>query len=300
MRQEAFETTCEDGIVLRGLLLIPDDPKAVIQFNCGTGTNKKVYLAFLTYLCENGYICCFWDYRGSGNSSTENLGKSNFTYSDYGIKDMPAIKAFLEQEFPGLPFVIIGHSTGGQQVGFMHDLSNVKGVINLAVSTGYYPNMPFGYRMKAYFYFYVFAPISVLFTGYVKAKKFGLMEDLPKNVVFEWRDWLEKPEYFFDSKYCGKTVPEGQFKHFKFPIHTYWTPDDSISNEKNTKLFWKNVKSEKEITFTQLNPKDFGLAKIDHFGFFKRVMKEKLWSDVLLRLDSLVETKEPLASHLSK
>ncbi len=287
MRTENFETACQDGIILKGKLLIPDNPKAVIQFNCGTGANKNVYHSFLNFLAENGYLCCLWDYRGSGGSSAGHLSKCSFTFRDYGTKDMPAIKAFLHQKFPDLPFIIVAHSAGGQQIGFMDDLSKVQGILNFAVSSGYYPNMPLGYRIKAYFYFYVFTPISVWLTGYVKARPFGLMENLPKNVVYEWRDWLEKEDYFFDEKFYRKTVPQGQFKSFKCPIHTYWTIDDTISNEKNIKAFWRHISSEKEISFTKLIPSKFRLKKIDHFGFFKRVMKDKLWNDVLTRLDNL-------------
>ncbi|WP_161631526.1 hypothetical protein [Sediminibacterium sp. C3] len=42
MKQEDFETTSEDGIKLKGILLIPDNPKAVLQFNCGTATGGKL------------------------------------------------------------------------------------------------------------------------------------------------------------------------------------------------------------------------------------------------------------------
>ena len=55
MKTENFETICDDGVKLKGILLIPDNPKAVIQFNCGTGTKKEFYLSFLTYLAENDF-----------------------------------------------------------------------------------------------------------------------------------------------------------------------------------------------------------------------------------------------------
>ncbi|WP_223599073.1 alpha/beta fold hydrolase [Chryseobacterium sp. GVT01B] len=288
MKTESFETICEDGVKLKGILFTPDTPKAVIQFNCGTGTKKEIYLSFLTYLAENGFLCCLWDYRGSGDSSSENLKTCEFTFSDYGVKDMPAIKDFLNKKFPDLPFMIVGHSAGGQQIGFMKNLDNVKGMINFAVSAGYYHNMPFSYRMKAYFYFYIFAPVSVLMTGYVKAKAFGLMENLPKNVVSEWRNWLEKKDYFFDPKFYGKTVPVGHFKNYTFPIHLYWTIDDTISSEKNTESYWQHIKSKEEISFTKLVPSELGLKKIDHFGFFKRNMKDKLWENVVSKLNSFL------------
>lgn len=288
MTAESFETITADGITLKGTLLIPDTPKAVIQFNCGTATKKEFYLSFLTYLAENDYLCCLWNYRGS--EKTDNLKGSNFRYSDYGTKDMPAIKAYLDSRFPHLPFLFVGHSTGGQQIGFINNLDNVKGCISIAVSSGYYPNMPFGYRMKAYFFFYIFSPISALLNNYIKAKPYGLMENLPKKVVFEWRDWLEKEDYFFDKKFYGKTVPTGHFKNYKFPVHVIYSVDDSISNAKNTKAYWRNVHSEKGITYCELTPSAFGLKKIDHFGYFKKNMKDKLWSDIVTRLDKLITT----------
>ncbi|MEN2399381.1 alpha/beta hydrolase [Flavobacterium sp. MC2016-06] len=286
MKTEIFETICEDGTKLNGTLLLPDNPKAVVQFNCGTATSEKIYLPFLTYLAENGYLCCLWNYRGT--KKTDHLKKSNIKFSDYGTKDMPAIKSYLKNRFPDLPFFFVAHSAGGQQIGFIDDLSNVAGNINIAVSSGYYPNMPFAYRMKAYFFFYIFSPISVFFNGFVKAKRYKLMENLPKNVVFEWRNWLEKEDYFFNKKFYGKTVPTGHFKNFEFPIHVYYSTDDTISNAKNTKAFWSNVHSEKAISFTELIPSKFGLKKIDHFGYFRRNMKDILWKDVLKRLDNLL------------
>lgn len=289
MEKDTFEVICDDGVQLKGILFIPKNPKAVVQLNCATGTKKEIYIAFLSYLADNNYLCCLWDYRGSGDSSADNLRNCNFTYSDYGQKDMPAIKNYLQGRYPHLPMFMIGHSTGGQQIGFIADITNIHGVINFAVSSGYYSNMPIKYRMKAYFFFYIFSPISVLINGYVKAKPYGFMENLPKKVVYEWRDWLEKEDYFFDEKFYGKTVPFGHFKTYPFPIHIYWTIDDTISNEKNTKAYWRNIHSEATITYTKLTPKDYQVSKIDHFGFFKKNMEERLWPDVLQRLDSWLQ-----------
>ncbi len=287
MTTEPFETKCDDGVKLPGVLLIPEQPKAVIQFNCGTATKKEFYLPFLTHLAEYGYLCCLWNYRGS--DEWDSLKNSSYTFTDYGAKDMPAIKSYLQQRFPHLPFIILGHSAGGQQVGFMNNLDGVTSAIYLAVSSGYYPNMPLSYRLKAYFFFYLFSPFSVWRNGYVKAKPFGFMENLPKKVVFQWRDWLEKENYFFDEKFYGITTPIGHYKNFQFPIHVYYSTDDTISNAKNTAAFWRNVKSEQPITFTELSPKQFGLKKIDHFGYFKKSMKDSLWADVVKRLNNIVQ-----------
>ncbi|MCB9234893.1 MAG: alpha/beta fold hydrolase [Bacteroidia bacterium] len=288
---EKFTVTCADGVPLKGILLLPESPKAMVQFNVGTASKKEFYLPFLEYLAENGYASCLWDYRGSGESAPENMRKCDFTFRDYGMKDMPAIKEFLQKRFPDLPLFFFGHSSGGQQVGMMPDLEGVKGMVGFAVSTGYLPHMPLGYRLQSAYFFFLFSPVSFLLTGYLRAKKFGIMEDLPKNVVKEWRRWCLRPTYLFDQKFFGKTVPTGHYAGMPFPIHIIWTPDDPISNERSVPSFWKNVHSEKGISFTKIDPKAVGNGEIGHFGFFKKKFRETLWPLGLAKLDEFLAGK---------
>lgn len=289
IKKEKITVTCQDGVVLKGVLLIPESPKAVVQFNGGTGAKKEFYLPFLSYLCEHNYICCLWDYRGSGDSAPQNMSDCQYRFADYGLQDMPAIKQFLTQKFETLPLLLFTHSVGGQQIGFMPDLKGYKGMVSFAISTGYLGHMPLGFLLQTLFFFYVFSPLSSLFTGYVSAKKLGIMEDLPKNVVREWRDWCEKENYFFDKKFLDKTVPNRHFQEIPFPVHIIWTTDDPIANKNSVPTFWSNVKGKEGITFEKIIPKEFGLKQIRHFGFFKKKMKGILWQKGVDKLDEFLE-----------
>lgn len=284
VQRETIEIPCDDGIKLAGELLIPERPKAVVQFNCGTAAKRGVYIKLLTYLCENGFLCCIWDYRGSGESDGA-LRNSRITYSDYGTRDMPAVKAYLDQRFPGLPLLIVAHSAGGQQIGFMPNWQGIKGVINLGVSSGHFKYMPLAYRIRAWLFFYGVVPVSARLTGYVAASRLGVMEDLPSAVAREWRDWLAVTDYFFDAKFLGRTVPEGAFKEFNFPIHNYHATDDAISTPRNIESFWRHVESSAGITLDRIAPEHAGLDRMDHFGYFKSAMKDSLWADMVERLD---------------
>lgn len=289
IQKEKFETSCEDGVILRGILIIPENPKAIVQFNCGTASKKEFYLAFLEYLAEHDYLCCLWDYRGSGESAPKTLKGCEYTFHEYGTKDMPAIKNFLKQKYPELPLFIFAHSAGGQQIGLIPKLEEYKGMVAFAVSTGYLPHMPFSYRLVSFYFFYIFTPISILFTGYLKAKKFGIMEDLPKNVVLEWRDWCSKRTYLFDKAFLGKTIPKGQYENIPFPIHIFWTTDDPISNKNSVPTLWGNIKSQFKISFSKVTPKEVGVKEIGHFGFFKKRMKDTLWKQGLEKLEEFYE-----------
>jgi predicted alpha/beta hydrolase len=285
-KKEAFSTNCPDGVTLKGLLLIPENPKGLVQFNAGTAAKKEFYLAFVEFICENGYICCLWDYRGSGESGLPSLKGCDYQFQDYGIKDIPTIKTYLSQRFPRYPLFIVGHSAGGQQLGFTDDLSGIRGLLCFAVSTGYLMYMPWRYRLVSAYFFLIFTPLSILFTGYVAAKRFKIMEDLPKQVVQEWRKWCLKPNYFFNEKFYGKTVPIGQFQNYTFPVHVYWTSDDPISNKQSIPAFWNNVKSTRPIDIQQITPEQYGVKTIGHFGFFKKNLKESLWQEALDKLNS--------------
>lgn len=286
--KESISVTCKDGVELKGILLIPQEPKAVVQFNGGTATKKEFYLPFLTFLAEHGYICCLWDYRDSGESAPKTLKGCDYSFLDYGVQDMSAIKQFLRNRFSELPYLMVVHSVGGQQIGFMEDLSDIKGVLACAVSTGYMGHMPTGYRLLSNYFFYIFSPLSVLLTGYVSAKRFNIMEDLPKRVVFDWRDWCMKPDYFFDKKFYGKSVPIGKFTTYDFPIHLFWTTDDPISNKRSVPTFWSHIKNSSFIETHKVEPSSHKVKSIGHHGFFKKKLKDSLWPELLQKLDSFL------------
>ncbi len=286
IKREPISVKCDDGVILKGMLLIPENIRAVIQFNGGTALRKEYYLPFLDFLAGHGYLCCLWDYRGSGESAPATLKRCDYTFSDYGVKDMPAIKQYLLARFPDLPFLIVAHSVGGQQIGFMKDLSGIKGMVTFAVSTGYFGHMPWRFRLLSAYFFYLFAPLSIALTGYMASKRFNYMEDLPRNVVREWRSWCWKKDYFFNRKFMGKTVPEGTFQQYDFPVHAFWTTDDSIANKGSVPQYWKNVKSSKGITIQKVTPAQLKARKIDHMGFFKKSFRNTIWKETVEKLDS--------------
>lgn len=288
MQTTSIQIPCDDGTQLAGELLIPDNPKAVVQFNAGTAAKRGVYRKFLTYLAEQGFLCCSYDYRGFGQSRQGNLKHSQITYSDFGVKDMPAVKAWLQARYPSLPFFLVAHSAGGQQIGFMPDMSGIQGAITFGVSAAHIKAFALPYRLQSLFFWYGVAPLSHLFAGYVAVERLGIMEDLPTPLSREWHSWCRVPDYFFDPKFYGVTVPKGHFQEFDFPIHNYHATDDAIATPINIRNFWKHVKSSGGITFESIKPESAGLEKLDHFGYFKSALKKTLWQDTASRLDDML------------
>jgi predicted alpha/beta hydrolase len=288
MTQTNHTITCADGVPLSAVLIVPEAAKAVVQINGGTGFRKEYYLKYAQYLAEHGFVSLVYDYRGNASSAPKDLRNCEFAYLEYGQLDMPAVLDFLDERFPHLPKLMLGHSVGGQKVGFMPNLRKVKGLVTFATGAGYLPKMKTWQGIKSYYFFYLFGPLSIAYFGYVASKRFGLMEDLPRNVFYNWRLFCSKPMYFFDPKIYGISVPQGHYANMPFPIKVYSCTDDQICTPDNQAAFWKNVHSDRGIQFAILNPAEWGLSEIGHNGVFPSRFQESLWPELRKALENML------------
>lgn len=79
------------------------------------------------------------------------------------------------------------------------------------------------------------------------------------------------------------------FQDLTFPIQVYWTTDDPISNARSVPMFWKHVKNSGGIKIDCITPREIGVKKIGHFGFFRRKFKETLWTKALKDLENFIK-----------
>lgn len=270
---------------MRGILYETKKTKGVVLFNPGIATKTSFYRPFARYLSEHGFHVLLWNYRGFCESKINILVGSRYKYSDIGRYDIPSAIDDLVSRFPNLPLYCVGHSAGSQQIGLANNHEKLAGLIAMASSAGYFPYMPLGYLVKANFLFRVYGPLTGLIFMYVPAKRVGLMEDLSVGMVKEWGAWCKEKELLFSPKFYGRTVPVGAYKNFKFLIHVITADDDEICTERNLESFWKNVQSDKEITFTRYKAMDFSHGKIGHFGYFREENKE-ISCDIVEKLNS--------------
>ena len=93
-------------------------PRAVVQIVHGMCEHKERYYAFMDWLAQRGFLCVIHDHRGHGASvkSPEDLG---FMY-DGGwralVEDIKIVGDWARKEYPGLEFILFGHSMGSLAV----------------------------------------------------------------------------------------------------------------------------------------------------------------------------------------
>ncbi|MDR1948758.1 MAG: lysophospholipase [Spirochaetaceae bacterium] len=89
-------------------------PRAVVQVVHGLGEHSRRYLDLILKLNEAGFVVCADDHVGHGKTAAD-----SGTWGDYGSKgylttteDEKQLHDLAVKSFPGLPFVLFGHSWG--------------------------------------------------------------------------------------------------------------------------------------------------------------------------------------------
>ena len=110
------EIPSSDGIhTLRGFLLVPENPKGILQIAHGMTEHIGRYEAFMRYLAENGFIACGHDHLGHGTTAENGCEHGYFASKD-GHKllceDVVLFGNAVREEYPDLPLILLGHSMG--------------------------------------------------------------------------------------------------------------------------------------------------------------------------------------------
>ncbi len=268
--KHSIEKVTEDKISLSGILLLPENPKGLIQINSATAVPKEFYLGIASYFAENNYASLVFDYRGICSSKPKDgLKRCKYELTDWPKKDMKAVLEYLNQNFQ-LPVYYVCHSVGGQLTGLVHGINQVKGMVTVATSSGFTGNMSFGSTLRSFCFFEIIRPIAHLVFGFTKVKSLGIMEDMPKNITNAWRKWCSEADYLFHPKSSKDIEGIEQYQNLKLPITVFTATDDYICTRANVDAFWQHVQSDKGIDFQWLVPSDFILKGIGHFDFLEK------------------------------
>ncbi len=92
--------------------------KTAVMIAPATGIKRQFYNNFASFLAKNGFGVLTFDNEGIGESLTTDLAKCDATLISWGRHDMPAVLDALQDEFADATYHLIGHSAGGQLIGF--------------------------------------------------------------------------------------------------------------------------------------------------------------------------------------
>ena len=113
MCKHIFFDSCGEGKIHVCRWEPKTEPCAVVQILHGIADYAERYGEFAKYLTDMGFLVVAEDHMGHGRSVGENGVKGYFTGGWFrAVDDAYALLKSIREEFPGLPYVLFGHSMG--------------------------------------------------------------------------------------------------------------------------------------------------------------------------------------------
>jgi predicted alpha/beta hydrolase len=252
--------------------------KGRIVIASAMGVAQAYYQAIAEWLSEQGYCVLTFDCSGMGESRDKHLKEYQSDILDWATQDYSAALQFVLNTYPESPIYWLGHSLGGQVFPLVDNIEQVSKVITVSSGTGYWKHNAPALRKKAPLFWYFIMPVATSLFGYFPGKRIGMVGDLPKQVIYQWRRWCLHPDYCVGVE--SENV-KAKFQQINVPLTSITFTDDEMLSLTNMRdlhaLFGNKNKELKEV-----HPEQVGEKSIGHLGFFKEKFKHNLWYSLLL------------------
>jgi predicted alpha/beta hydrolase len=223
------------------------------------GTSQLYYAPFAAWAAGQGFVTATFDYRGTGLSSPRSLRGFKADILDWARLDCGAMIDALSKRASG-------------------NRDRISKAVTIATGSGYWRENAPSLKWRAWWLWYFVAPVSVRLLGYFPGRRLRKVGDLPKGVMEQWRRWCLNPEYAVGVEGGGVRA---QYAAVRTPITSISFSDDEFMSARNTESmhgFYVNAPR----TMKRFAPKDLGLKRIGHFGFFRAEHADRLWRRHLL------------------
>ena len=280
-----FALVTPDGFRLAGCEYAPAGTASGAVVIVGAMAVPQAYYADLArWLAERGWRVVTFDYRGNGRSAPPSLKGFKADILTWAREDVRAALEHARGSAAGLPVVWIGHSLGGQILAMTPGNESLTAAVTVASGVGYWRKNAYPLRYYAWLLWFVIVPIATAVTGYFPGRSLRMVGDLPPGVIRQWSRWCRDPEYAVGVE--GEAMRD-LYHQVTLPLLSLSFTDDEYMSDNNVAVlhgFYVNARRE----MRRLAPADAGLAKIGHFGFFRRGPGEQLWPAMLAWIEDAI------------
>lgn len=247
------------------------------------GVAQTFYAPLASWLAGEGFHVATFDYRGTFASRRGPLAAVDADIVTWAEQDAAAALRALADRAPDLPITWVGHSLGGQIIPFVREHARLAKIVTVATGSGYWRENAPALRRKVWIFWWLAVPLATPAFGYFPGKALGMVGDLPRGVIRQWRRWCLQPEYAVGD---GDAV-RARFAAVTTPITSLsFTDDEMMSAANTTALHGCYVGAPREMV--RIAPGDVGVRRIGHFGFFRSDL-QVLWP----RLRGALATDSP-------
>lgn len=263
----------DDGELLSATIYEPEGPaRGATLIVPAMGVPQRFYAPFARWLAGVGQRVLTFDYRGMGASRRGPISKVDATILTWAERDVPAALDALAERSPGLPITYVGHSLGGQIVPFVPNRARIAKVVTVATGSGWWRQNAPPLRRRVWILWFGAVPLATPLFGYFPGRRLGMVGDLPRGVITQWRRWCLSPEYVVGVEPGARE----RFADVTTPIAAFsFTDDEMMSRENVDSLHGFYVRAPR--TMRRFEPRELGVPRVGHFGFFRREMTG-LWA----------------------
>ncbi len=272
---ESYTVHSFDGYPISVHEFVPVTPNnKTIVFAPAVAVPQKFYFNLAQYLTEKGCNVFTFDYRGIGDSLSQSIQSlKNHGYFSWAA-DFKAVSKHAKEEFPENKQYMIGHSYGGNSIGFSDAYQYYDKYLSIASQFGFYKHFTFKMRQLIRINFGWFVPLTIKILGYYPSGWFGLGKPLTSQVAKDWATFLLHPDSMLHFTNGNNTT---YYQEIKEPMLLVSIEDDLFAPKKSVDILGELVYSNAEVTRKHLKPVDYNLKTIGHFDFFRKKNQDILW-----------------------
>lgn len=254
------------------------EPKAAVLIVPAMGIRQDYYATFAKWLANQGYLVATFDYSGIGLSKSCDLRESQADIFYWAQVDCDAMIGAVQERAKRLPIYWLGHSLGGQILGLLPNWGRIAKAVTIATGSGYWMENAPSIKWKAWWLWFVVAPLATRVFGYFPGKRLRKVGDLPRGVMDQWCRWCRDPDYVVGAE--GRAIRE-RFSEITIPIASFSFTDDAMMSARNVESMHQCYSSSPRV-MKRISPQEIGVERIGHFGFFRPNVEDSLWRNQLL------------------
>ncbi|MCK8520381.1 alpha/beta fold hydrolase [Aquimarina sp. D1M17] len=245
-----------------------------IVFAPAVAVPQKFYFNLAQQLAEKGCNVFTFDYRGIGSSTSKSIQSLKKHGYFSWAQDFKAVSKHAKEEYPGNKQYMIGHSYGGNSIGFSDAHQFYDKYLTIASQYGFYKHFKFKMRVLIQLNFRFFVPFTTSILGYYPSGWFGLGSPLTTQVAKDWATFLLHPDSMLHFTKGNNTT---FYNDIKDPMLLVSIEDDLFAPRKSVDILGDTVYQNATVARKHLIPSDYSLKAIGHFDFFRKKNQDILW-----------------------
>ena len=187
MKSQTFQFSDRTQTVIEWFGEETNAQKGLVVFLPALGASVEIYRSMAKAWAGLGYRIATVELRGGKQSSVKDVRAHNFGYNEILNLDLASIVPRLRVEAAGQPFLLAGHSLGGQLAllyASRHP-AEADAVVLLAAGSNYYGAMPRGERFKRHLGLRAVRTIDQVLR-FFPGDKLGFGGRQPLNMILDW------------------------------------------------------------------------------------------------------------------